>query len=162
MFARNVVKPVLPVPSEVASEPAPWLLMSVTNVLLVKNDAAVPATSPPFTVCDPDLEPVNAAVKTGTATSPDKAAIDAAQLAGGVAPAQAAVAAANRLAKSETGVVAVDVCATSPVSFSAAMQAAAFDVQVLRFNAALLNSFKKPFSKILTSLMLNKPLKPTP
>src|ERR1700733_3881244 len=153
MFAVNVLKPVTPVPSELASEPAPWLLISVMNVLLVKNDEAV---------CDPVFDPVNAAVRTGTATCPDKAAIDVAQLAGGVAPAQAAVAAANRLAKSEIGVVAVDVCARSPVSFSAATQAAAFDVQVLRLFAALLNSFKKPFSKILTSSMLNKPERPTP
>jgi len=170
MFAVNVLKPVTPVPSEVASEPAPWFLMSVMNVLLVKNDAGVEAAVPPFTVCDPFLEPVNAAVKTGTATWAPSAVIGVKQLGvvtpfglvGPGAPPQAVVAAAARLAKSETGVVAVEVCARSPVSFSAATQAAAFDVQVLRLSAALLNSFKKPFSKMFTSLMLNKPERPTP
>jgi hypothetical protein len=41
MFAVNVLKPVTPVPSELANEPAPWAFKSVTKVLLLKNEATL-------------------------------------------------------------------------------------------------------------------------
>ena len=42
------------------------------------------------------------------------------------------------------------------------MQAAAFVLQMPRFEFALLNSFRNPFSKIFTSFRLNESVKPTP
>src|SRR5579863_603214 len=99
-FARNEVKFAAPVPMAPANEPAPPSPRSLISVALRKNPFNCPAVAEFDVVAAPKVPGVrpllNAAVKIGNVCCPFNAAIDVAQLGGGVRPAHAVVAAANR------------------------------------------------------------------